>query len=73
VRHVHIYRGGRSPDRIPLDGAAGAEPGARRPEPIPDLDAIVRPGPVGPGAGAGPQAEATALIRQANESGRPGS
>jgi pilus assembly protein CpaB len=72
VRHVHIYRGGRSPDRIPLDGGTGAETGDRRTEPIPGLQAIDLPVRGGPNVG-GPQAEATALIRQAAGSIRPGS
>jgi pilus assembly protein CpaB len=72
TRHVHIYRGGRTPDRIPLDGVGGADLAARRPEPIPGLEAIDLPGRVVP-VGAGPQAEAAALIRQAVGSAPPGS
>lgn len=79
VRHVHVYRGGRSPARIPLDGGAAAEVAARRPESIPGVDAGDQPGLAGPGAAAGAGAaasqpiDATALIRQMAASPRPGS
>jgi hypothetical protein len=78
LRHVHIYRGGREPARIPLNGAAVAEHVARRPEAIPGLDALDRPGhttptPVSfPAPGDRMQAAAAALIRQADGSDQPG-
>jgi pilus assembly protein CpaB len=75
VRHVHIYRGGRSPDRIPLDGAVAAETAGRRPDPTPGLDPAELQGLTGtvPGAGARQSLDATALIRRFGESARPGS
>jgi len=82
VRHVHIYRGGRSPDRVPLGGVAATETvvatatAGRQAEAIPGLDAAALQELAGAAQGAGGRQpiDAAALIRQlGGGSARPGS